>query len=54
VEPLPADHALRGLPNTVVTPHQGYVTLENYRQFYESAVDNIKSWLEGKPINVLN
>jgi phosphoglycerate dehydrogenase-like enzyme len=54
VEPLPADHALRRLPNTVVTPHQGYVTLENYRQFYESAVDNIKSWLEGKPINVLN
>jgi phosphoglycerate dehydrogenase-like enzyme len=33
VEPLPLDHALRDMSNTVLTPHQGYVTLENYRLF---------------------
>lgn len=53
VEPLPADHPLRGFPNTVVTPHQGYVTLENYRQFYATAVENILAFLAGSPIHCL-
>ncbi len=30
-EPLPADHQLRRLANTVLSPHLGYVTEENYR-----------------------
>ena len=54
VEPLPPEHALRRLANTVVTPHQGYVTIENYRTFYATASDNIRAWLDGAPINVLN
>lgn len=53
IEPLPADHPLRSLPNTVVTPHQGYVTLENYREFYAAAVHNVRAYLAGKPINLL-
>jgi phosphoglycerate dehydrogenase-like enzyme len=53
VEPLPADHPLRRLPNTVVTPHQGYVTIENYRQFFATTVANIRAWLDGAPINVI-
>jgi phosphoglycerate dehydrogenase-like enzyme len=52
-EPLPESHPLRLLPNTVLTPHQGYVTRENYRIFYSTAVDNIRAWLDGKPINLL-
>ncbi|HEU4617852.1 MAG TPA: D-2-hydroxyacid dehydrogenase family protein [Gammaproteobacteria bacterium] len=51
VEPLPADHALRRLANTVLTPHQGYVTAENFRLFFSSAVENIRAWLDGKIIN---
>ena len=31
VEPLPADHPIRSAPNTVLTPHLGYVTEETYR-----------------------
>ncbi|HMB72154.1 MAG TPA: D-2-hydroxyacid dehydrogenase family protein [Gammaproteobacteria bacterium] len=53
-EPLPGDHPLRALSNTVLTPHQGYVTRENFAIFYETAIDNIVSWLEGEPANVLN
>lgn len=53
-EPLPADHPLRGLPNTVLTPHQGYVTRENFRIFYSTAIANILSWLDGRPANVLS
>lgn len=53
-EPLAHDHPLRTLPNTVLTPHQGYVTKENFRIFYETAIENILSWLGGAPVNVLN
>jgi phosphoglycerate dehydrogenase-like enzyme len=52
-EPLPPQHALRTLPNTVLTPHQGYVTAENYRLFFSTAVTNIRSWLDGKIVNAL-
>jgi phosphoglycerate dehydrogenase-like enzyme len=53
VEPLPSDHALRRLPNTVVTPHQGYVTVENYRSSFAGAVANIRAWLDGRIVNSL-
>ncbi|HEY8519456.1 MAG TPA: D-2-hydroxyacid dehydrogenase family protein [Gammaproteobacteria bacterium] len=52
-EPLPADHPFRRLPNTVLTPHQGYVTAENYRLFFTTAVENIRSWLAGTIVNRL-
>jgi phosphoglycerate dehydrogenase-like enzyme len=52
-EPLPPDHALRTMPNTVLTPHQGYVTAENYRLFFTTAVENIHAWLAGNVVNAL-
>ena len=53
VEPLPLDHPLRRTPNTVITPHLGFVTVENYRIFFQAAVENIRAWLDGQPINTL-
>lgn len=53
VEPLPLDHPLRKTPNTVITPHLGFVTVENYRVFFRAAVENIRAWLDGQPINTL-
>ena len=53
-EPLPRDHALRKLDNVVLTPHLGYVTAENYRQAYGHAVEDIRAFLEGKPLRVLS
>ncbi len=53
VEPLPADHPFRRLGNTVVTPHLGYVSLENYRCYYPAMVEDIRAWLDGEPIRVL-
>jgi phosphoglycerate dehydrogenase-like enzyme len=54
VEPLPADHPLRTLPNTVLTPHLGYVTQNSYRVFYTQAVEDIAAFLAGAPVRVLN
>ena len=53
VEPLPLDHPLRKTPNTVITPHLGFVTVENYRVFFRAAVENIRAWLDGRPVNTL-
>jgi phosphoglycerate dehydrogenase-like enzyme len=53
-EPLPLDHPLRQLPNTVITPHLGYVTAETYKIFYGHAVEDIQAFLQGKPTRVLN
>jgi phosphoglycerate dehydrogenase-like enzyme len=53
VEPLPADHPLRRLPNTIITPHVGGFVAENYELWYEGAVEDILAWLDGKPINIM-
>jgi len=54
VEPLPAGHPLRTLPNTVLTPHLGYVTEENYRLSFADAVENVIAWAKGAPVRVLS
>jgi phosphoglycerate dehydrogenase-like enzyme len=46
VEPLPAEHPLRTLPNVVATPHIGYVTEDLYRTFYSDAAASIAAWLD--------
>jgi phosphoglycerate dehydrogenase-like enzyme len=53
-EPLPADHPLRSMRNVVLTPHIGYVTREQYRVFYGNAVEDVRAWLAGAPVRVLN
>lgn len=52
-EPLHADHPLRTAPNTLLTPHIGYVTDDEYRIFYGDAVENIAAWAAGSPIRVM-
>ena len=54
VEPLPLDHAFRRLENTVITPHLGYVSVEGYEGYYGGMVENIRAWLAGEPIRVMN
>ncbi len=52
-EPLPLDHPFRKLDNIVITPHLGYVTAENYKRFYGQMVEDIRAWLDGKPVRVI-
>ena len=49
VEPLPADHPFRRLPNMLLTGHVGYQTQKTYKIFFEDTVDNIVKFLAGKP-----
>jgi phosphoglycerate dehydrogenase-like enzyme len=53
VEPLPADHPLRTAPNTVLTPHLGYVTRGTYQVYFADTVENIAAFLDGSPLRLL-
>ena len=49
-EPLPVDHPIRTMPNTVLTPHIGYVSQESYATFYSQMVEDVEAWLDGAPV----
>jgi phosphoglycerate dehydrogenase-like enzyme len=53
VEPLPREHPLRTAPNTVLTPHIGYVSTGTYEVFYREAVEDIAAFRDGRPVRVL-
>jgi phosphoglycerate dehydrogenase-like enzyme len=53
VEPLPLDHPFRKLDNVVTTPHLGYVSEQNYRKYFPDIVEDIRAWLDGKPVRVI-
>jgi phosphoglycerate dehydrogenase-like enzyme len=53
-EPLPPDHPLRRLDNVVLTPHLGYVTVENYRRMYAQVIEDIRAFLEGHPVRIVS
>lgn len=52
-EPLPAGHPLTQLPNTVLTPHLGYVTEECMGRFYRDIVDDIAGYCAGTPRRIV-
>ncbi|MFC8593444.1 D-2-hydroxyacid dehydrogenase family protein [Streptomyces atroolivaceus] len=53
VEPLPADHPMRSAPRLLATPHLGYVSQANYAAYYGDAVEDIRAYLDGRPVRRL-
>lgn len=52
-EPLPPGHPLAALPNTLLTPHLGYVTEGVMTIFYRDIVENIAAYCSGSPLRLL-
>jgi len=52
-EPIAPGHPLLAAPNTVLTPHLGYVTRESYSAYFRGAVEDIAAWRRGAPVRVL-
>lgn len=53
-EPLPPGHPLLAFDNTILVPHVGYVTREQYQVRYRDTVENVAAYLRGEPLRVLN
>jgi glycerate dehydrogenase len=53
-EPPHLDNPLLAAPNCILTPHIAWATKEARLRLMDIAVNNVRSFLEGKPINVVS
>jgi phosphoglycerate dehydrogenase-like enzyme len=53
-EPLPENHPLRSLSNTVLMPHLGYGVKETWQGFYPQMIENALGFMDGKAVRVTN
>lgn len=54
VEPLPVNSPLLGIENCIITPHLSWAPLASRMRLMEVAVENLKSFQNGKPMNIVN
>ena len=53
-EPPTENHPLFKQPNAFITPHIAWATVEARERLMEIAVHNVKAFLEGNPVHVVN
>ena len=53
-EPIKADNVLLTAKNCIITPHISWATKEARERIIQTTADNVKSFIEGKPENVVN
>lgn len=52
-EPIPPDSPLLRAPNCIITPHVAWVPKETRQRLLDFAVENLRCYLAGRPINVI-
>ena len=53
-EPIRADNPLLQAKNCIITPHISWAPKESRQRIMDCAVSNVKAYLDGKPVNVVN
>lgn len=53
-EPIRGDNPLLKAKNCLITPHISWAPKESRQRLMEIAADNLRRFLEGSPVNVVN
>lgn len=53
-EPIAADNPLLAAKNCFITPHISWAAIECRQRLIDYSLDNLKSYVEGNPINIVN
>ena len=53
-EPIKSDNPLLDAPNCILTPHMSWGAKEARQRIMDITVDNVKAYMKGDPINVVN
>ena len=53
-EPIKMDNPLLEAKNCIITPHIAWAPKESRQRLMNIAVDNLKAFMDGAPINVVN
>jgi glycerate dehydrogenase len=53
-EPIKADNPLLKAKNTIITPHISWAAQAARQRIMDIMINNVKAFIEGKPINVVN
>lgn len=53
-EPIRQDNPLLAAPNCILTPHMAWAPVETRQRIIDITVENIRNYLGGTPINVVN
>lgn len=53
-EPIRADNPLLTAKNCLITPHVSWASKESRQRIMDCTVRNVKAFLEGRPVNVVN
>lgn len=53
-EPIHGDNPLLGAKNCIITPHISWAPKESRQRIMNCAVENVKAYISGHPINVVN
>lgn len=54
VEPIQGDNPLLHTKNCIITPHISWASKESRQRLMDIAVDNLRQFLAGNPVNVVN
>lgn len=53
-EPIKGDNPLLKAKNCIITPHISWAPKESRQRLMNIAVENLRCWIAGKPVNVVN
>lgn len=54
IEPIKPDNPLLKTRNCIITPHIAWASLEARKRLMQATAENIRAFISGKPINVVN